>query len=306
MRLRIWQFLALFASLILSTNATAAIYEDLIIYTAHQEWLSRIYLLRLDGSVYDYQEFEFYRWCDVEIIDNELYVVDAFAPRLYHVDIETWELDVVIDDWSLYYFYDVAFDGNYFYVEEWDYNRYFFDGSKESTASFDGTIFGSTWDGEYFWTIGDDAVMRCWDISGWPTLVEISENSMAPPTPDCNGLWFDGEHFWTAEAIDGELGHIYKFDHDGLVLDLWQEPAFIGWAAGLIRADYICGDCDGNGSINISDAVTLVAHIFAGGSEPEPLEIGDVNCDTAVNITDVTYLIGYIFAGGPPPCAGCK
>jgi len=58
------------------------------------------------------------------VVNNELYVAEAFAPRVLKVNLETGELDVIIDDWSLYYFYDLAFDGTYFYVTEWDLNRY--------------------------------------------------------------------------------------------------------------------------------------------------------------------------------------
>jgi hypothetical protein len=69
--------------------------------------------------------------------------------------------------------------------------------------------------------------------------------------------------------------------------------------------DYVCGDANGDGSANITDAVYLINYIFAGGPVPEPLEAGDTNCDGAVNITDAVYLIEYIFSGGPEPCAEC-
>jgi hypothetical protein len=70
--------------------------------------------------------------------------------------------------------------------------------------------------------------------------------------------------------------------------------------------DYICGDADGSSAVDISDAVRLIAYIFAGGPAPAPLKSGDANCDTTVDISDAVYLIGYIFADGPQPCAGCK
>jgi hypothetical protein len=68
---------------------------------------------------------------------------------------------------------------------------------------------------------------------------------------------------------------------------------------------YLCADANADESINISDAVYLIAYILAGGPEPSPLLAGDANCDQAVNISDAVYLIAYIFAGGPKPCAGC-
>ena len=69
---------------------------------------------------------------------------------------------------------------------------------------------------------------------------------------------------------------------------------------------YVCGDANGDGTVNISDAVYLIAYIFSGGPAPNPLAAGDANCSGSVNISDAVYLIAYIFSGGPQPCAGCK
>jgi len=66
--------------------------------------------------------------------------------------------------------------------------------------------------------------------------------------------------------------------------------------------DYVCGDADNNGLVNIADAVYLIDYIFNGGSEPIPFQAGDVNNDGLVNISDVVYIIDYIFGGGPAPC----
>jgi hypothetical protein len=66
------------------------------------------------------------------------------------------------------------------------------------------------------------------------------------------------------------------------------------------------GDADGNAIINISDAVYLIAFIFAPPSPPPTpyaLCSGDADCNCIVNISDVVYLINYIFGGGPAPCS---
>ena len=66
-----------------------------------------------------------------------------------------------------------------------------------------------------------------------------------------------------------------------------------------------CGDASGDGKINISDAVFLIAYIFAGGTPPGdcqyPNGLGDASGDTKINISDAVYLIAYIFAGGTAP-----
>lgn len=79
---------------------------------------------------------------------------------------------------------------------------------------------------------------------------------------------------------------------------------------------FMCGDANGDQTLNVGDAVYLVDYIFRGGPAPDPLEAGDPNVDLSVNVGDAVYLIGHIFKGGPPPCpaptgsvigmSGCK
>jgi len=211
-----------------------ALADDVIVFTAYQEFLSRIYLMDTTGTIIDYHQYDFYRWVGMEVVNGELYVAEAFAPRVYKVDPETGDLEVFIDDWTLYYFYDVAFDGTYFYVDEWDLNRYDINGDYAGTASFDEYVLGCTWDGQYFWTLDDTNLIKCWDLSGWPTVIPVPANNFTPPSPQCRGLYFDGEYFWSAESGDAP-GLIYRFDHAGRVVQQWSEPAFSGWAAALIK-----------------------------------------------------------------------
>jgi hypothetical protein len=281
--------------------------EDMIVYTAHQTWLSRVYLLNMDGTVYDYFEYDMYRLVDVEVVDNEVYVVDAFAPRMFRLDLNNGELDLVIDDWSLYYFYDIAFDGTYFYVTEWDLNRYDINGVKDGTASFDQTVFGGAWDGQYLRTLGEDSLVRAWDVSNWPSVEVVPEESVVPPSGSCRGLWYDGEFFWTAESKDGELGQIYRFDRDGVVVDQWTEPAFNGWGACLVKgnrppaeasqpypadsAQEVPPDVAMSWSASDPDGDTLSFDVYFGSSHPLELvgeQQGDTIYDPPAALTDGT------------------
>ena len=207
--------------------------QQVIVLTFHQTWNSRIYVMDMDGQILDWHQYDMYRLCDLEVVDGEVHVVDAFAPRSFQVDLQTWELDVVIDDWSLYYFYDLAFDGQYLYVTEWDMNRYLPDGTKDSSADFDYDVHGSCWDGHYLRTLNEDNIIRCWNTSSWPDLQQISPASFSPPGDSCRGLWFDGECFWSAEALGSQAGMIYRFDNTGTVVEQWEAPAFTGWSACL-------------------------------------------------------------------------
>ncbi|MCX6831907.1 MAG: dockerin type I repeat-containing protein [candidate division Zixibacteria bacterium] len=69
-----------------------------------------------------------------------------------------------------------------------------------------------------------------------------------------------------------------------------------------------CGDANGDGTIDIADAVFLVPYIFSGGPAPGDCiyaqGLGDANGDGGVDISDAVYLISYIFSGGAAPhCA---
>ena len=62
------------------------------------------------------------------------------------------------------------------------------------------------------------------------------------------------------------------------------------------------GDANGDGMVDVGDAVHLINYIFRGGAAPEPLDAGDANCDGEVNVGDAVFLINYIFNGGNAPC----
>lgn len=222
--------------------------EDMIVFTANQGWLSRIYALGTDGTVITYHEYEYYIFSDVEVVGNEVYVTDWVAPRLYRVDPLTGDLDVVVDDWNLLSMYDVAWDGTYFYIDEWSLNRYNLNGDWQGSAGFPESVRGSAWDGYYYWTLDSSGQIRCWDISSWPTITEITNNGFLPPTPYCKGLWFDGEYFWTAESRD-TLGNIYQFDYEGHVIAEWTEPAFSGYAACVVPGPMTLSGTVANGEL---------------------------------------------------------
>jgi hypothetical protein len=220
--------------MVLLAVTTIANGESHIIYVAHQDWLSRIYIMRMDGSVVNYYEYSMYYFCDIEVANGEIHVAEAFAPQSFRFDPSTGAIQAVITDISLFYFYDLAFDGTYFYVTEWNLNRYDINGNKDGTASFDEDVMGGAWDGVYYWTLNDTNEVKCWDLSGWPTVTEVPSNNFTPPTSACRGLWFDGEYFWSAENFDGYLGNIYQFDYFGSIVDQWSEPAYRGWAACVV------------------------------------------------------------------------
>ena len=66
---------------------------------------------------------------------------------------------------------------------------------------------------------------------------------------------------------------------------------------------FICGDCNGSGSVELGDVVYLISYLYRGGPPPKPLAKGDVNCNGEVNLGDLVYLITYLYKSGPSPCS---
>jgi hypothetical protein len=80
----------------------------------------------------------------------------------------------------------------------------------------------------------------------------------------------------------------------GINQGFWQET---------ITAEYLRGDANQDGIINVGDIVYLVSYLYKNGPAPTPVWVGDCNCDEIVNVGDIVYLVSYLYKGGPAP--GC-
>jgi hypothetical protein len=105
---------------------------------------------------------------------------------------------------------------------------------------------------------------------------------------------------------DGKFysNHNYGFDHyyeykNMFDYNLYGDPALAREGV----APFVCGDCNGNGTVEAGDVVYLINYLFQNGPAPDPPEAGDANCDSLVEPSDIVYLINYLFRGGPSP--GC-
>lgn len=68
-------------------------------------------------------------------------------------------------------------------------------------------------------------------------------------------------------------------------------------------SEYIRGDANVDGIVDVGDVVFLVSYLYRNGPAPDPLWVGDANCDDIINVGDIVYLVSYLYRGGPPP--GC-
>jgi hypothetical protein len=65
-----------------------------------------------------------------------------------------------------------------------------------------------------------------------------------------------------------------------------------------------CGDMNGNGTVDVSDLVSLVAYMFQSGPSPEYLPAADCNGSGSLDISDIVCWVEWMFGGGqtPPAC----
>lgn len=178
--------------------------------------------------------------------------------------------------------------------------------------------------------VGSICYIRRYDSSGMPIgsefIAPIDYSRMAMTqsgTFVVAGVVYENEQYdvYAQEySADGTPGDYYMISDPAFESSYQSNPAiavneigtYFAWeddrrAMGLdiyarIADQAICGDCDGNGSIDIDDIVYLVNYIFTGGPEPSPLWIADTDCSGDSDIDDVIYLVGYVFLGGPMPC----
>lgn len=158
-----------------------------------------------------------------------------------------------------------------------------------------------------------------WDFSNVLRVWEYNMNEVSPDT-----IGFGGTALAHGLAA-GPLQHMASIHFRPNILFLGQavlhlDSAFIApgggmlfvdGAGGLITPEFstaspwyivsLCGDVNGDGSINVADAVYLISYIFKGGPAPKPAATGDVNADADMNVADAVYIIQYVFKGGPPP-----
>ena len=122
---------------------------------------------------------------------------------------------------------------------------------------------------------------------------------------------------WPSQP-DG-LGHSLELFgvHPNLDNDLpynWRSSLLEGGSPGYIHrlgAETVVfsrGNCNGDHSVDISDALRILLYLFAGAAEPPCLDGCDVNGNASVGVDDAISLLNYLFRPGgfsiPPPGPG--
>ncbi len=176
---------------------------------------------------------------------------------------------------------------------------------------------------------GSDSVVDSVPLGGQPWQIGIGPNDIAVVA--AGGWAADGEVF-SYQALTGEIYHnaanpIYvdsgatgavPYQDSTVLIATFGDRVIRLNAAGEKLATYHMGDgpvhldfnyppgdADGDGEVNLGDAVHLINYIFKGGAPPAfPTWRGNPDGDDYINIGDPVYLINYIFRSGPAPKIG--
>ena len=67
---------------------------------------------------------------------------------------------------------------------------------------------------------------------------------------------------------------------------------------------FVRGEVNGDGAVDLSDGVFVLARLFASGPAPPCTDAADANDDGAVDVSDPIRIFSYLFLGNariPPP-----
>ena len=150
--------------------------------------------------------------------------------------------------------------------------------------------------------------------------IKISTTGGAPVRTLFNSAEFSGycSHVWDGANDAGQQAATGDY-----IVDVYDTSSYIGVISGgpvnvvhkqsVVHhvynpmADYVPGDANNDGSINVADVIYIINYIFRGGPPPQSqLCVGDVNTDGSVSIADAVCLINFVFKSGSPPLDGCQ
>lgn len=80
---------------------------------------------------------------------------------------------------------------------------------------------------------------------------------------------------------------------------LAQQLTLFGWSC---AREFRRGDSNADGSVNVADAVDLLAYLFLNTSTSNPCpDARDADANGSIQLTDAVFLLEYLFASGPFP-----
>ena len=146
-------------------------------------------------------------------------------------------------------------------------------------------------------------------------MVQITDREAVVETPagrftDCLRIEYSGH------TLCSDAGTFVEWWAPGVGRVKWQEDNFAGpvtWVlqdytvrTAITSTEFVRGDCNDDGNINISDPVCILNWLFLGGPTPGSGCVAVANTNGSesngkVDLSDGVYLLNHLFLGGPAP-----
>lgn len=134
--------------------------------------------------------------------------------------------------------------------------------------------------------------------NGTSTLARFWWRTRYPSPDECVTV-----RFWFEDGLVGSGGPI-----DNRVV--WQNQSLVPETHGVAfrlcgtAANFVTYDCNGDGGMDLADAICHLGSMFLGTEAPLCPGAMDFNGDGETNVADPVALFSYLFLGGGPPAAG--
>ncbi|MFH2036316.1 MAG: C25 family cysteine peptidase [Candidatus Zixiibacteriota bacterium] len=128
------------------------------------------------------------------------------------------------------------------------------------------------------------------------------------PTAAMYQVQVDGNDLFEACTVDSNMTatSCAVSGLDEGAMHYWRVRAqnVVGWGAWseirnfTTEITWVCGDYDGNQTVNILDITGIISYLYKDGTPPAAMEAVDVNGDSLVNIIDITTIITFLYKDG--------
>ncbi|MBI4604090.1 MAG: hypothetical protein HY721_19205 [Planctomycetes bacterium] len=150
-------------------------------------------------------------------------------------------------------------------------------------------------------------------------LPEVLSECQRNPPPNCSGscwpvacafvdLWRTDFDFCACEYRGSLTAMVRAKPGQEIEVELDSRDAILegdeanNWIIEAVPgAAFHRGDSNGDGALDIADAIFVFSFLFLGGPGPSCLEAAEANNDGALDISDGISLLGFLFLGSPPP-----
>src|SRR5262245_17800814 len=82
----------------------------------------------------------------------------------------------------------------------------------------------------------------------------------------------------------------------------WAAAAlFLSLTTALSAAEFVRGDGNGDGTLDLTDAVAVLGYLFLGDASLRCPDAADFNDSDRLDLADAIQALEFLFRGGPPP-----